>query len=224
MTSNAGFYSERVPERQDSRGSFRHDLLVGLFSGLAVAFLSVLVQVQFDDVRSDREARQENLRYVRDRSSDQLLDRPFQGIDLRGANLNGLKLEKADLGAATLVEASANQANLKSAGLSKAKLRNSLLVKTDFSDAILVGADVSHAKLIAANLQRAHLQLVDFDGAELVLANVRGTDLSLSRNLDKAVLTNGSDTICYDELTKWPKEFTPPMVGSTCDKNWVPNA
>jgi len=183
----------------------------------------VLLQVHFDDVRSDREARQENLRYVRDRSSEQLVDRPFQGIDLRGENLNGLKLEKADLSAANLIEVSANQVNLKSAGLSTAKLRNSLLVKTDFSYAVLVGADMSHAKLIAANLQRAHLQLVDFEGAELVLANVRGTDLSRSQNLDKAVLTNGSDTICYDELTKWPKELTPPIVGSTCDDNWVPN-
>ncbi|MEO5321151.1 pentapeptide repeat-containing protein, partial [Arthrobacter sp. CC3] len=99
----------------------------------------------------------------------------------------------------------------------------SRLVKTDFSDAVLVGADMSHAKLLAANLQRAHLQLVDFEGSELILANVRGTDLSLSRKLDKAVLTNGSDTICYDELTKWPKDFTPPILGNTCDENWDSN-
>ncbi|MEO5319072.1 pentapeptide repeat-containing protein [Arthrobacter sp. CC3] len=127
MPENVELHPELVPHRQNSRGSFHHDLLVGLFSGFTVAILSVLVQVHFDDVRSDREARQENLRYVRDRSSDQIVDRPFQGIDLRGENLNGLKLEKADLGAADLAKVSANQANLKSAGLSAAKLRNSLL-------------------------------------------------------------------------------------------------
>ena len=127
-------------------------MLAGVISGSVVAVWTVSEQARIDDLRSDREERQENLRFVRDKSSTQLVDRPFQKIDLQGQNLNGLKLARADF--------------------SGASLENAQLQFTDLSGAKLVDADLSGVNLVFAGLYGADLTNANLNDA--ILADGRG--------------------------------------------------
>ncbi|WP_206745463.1 pentapeptide repeat-containing protein, partial [Glutamicibacter sp. BW78] len=78
-----------------------------MVGSLIVTAGTITATAAIDNVRSDRDDRRENLRFVRERSSSELQERPFQEIDLRGRNLNSLKLEasvfdQADLSGAKL--------------------------------------------------------------------------------------------------------------------------
>ncbi|MGO4188565.1 pentapeptide repeat-containing protein [Pseudarthrobacter sp. TAF60_1] len=178
-------------------------LASGGLSGTVVAAWSVSEQARIDDIRSEREgqreelrsareARQENLRFVRDRSSSQVVERPFQEIDLTGQNLTGLKLSGADFSGAVLKDA---------------KLGRSDLVGTNLRE-----ADLSGAELNSANMQGASLFQANLKDANLVSANLRGANLAWA-NLEGAILVlNDVRRVCYDDTTVWPARFTPPVT------------
>lgn len=190
----------------------RHDLAVGLISGTVVALLSLAGAVYFDDKRSDREAqqeerrsvqegRQENLRFVRDRSSAEEVDRPFQDIDLNEQNLSGLGLVKADFSEASLVFTQ--------------------FIGADLSGAKFVRADLSGANFESADLEGADLYKATLWGTNFIAANLRGADLR-DADLRNVVLHAGATmTVCYDDKTQWPTQYTPPALSKrVCDLRW----
>lgn len=144
-------------ERRTKNAGWRHDLVVGLVSGALVAAASMLGQAALDDQRSSREERLENLRFVRERSSEETANRPFRGIDLKRQSLDGLRLAGADLSFAELGQTSFFSADLSKATLAFAKLEGSKFIVADLTRADLNSAKLTHANLESANLAGADL-------------------------------------------------------------------
>lgn len=198
-----------------TKPSWRHDLLVGLVSGAIVAAATMLGQAALDDDRSSREERLENLRFVRERSSEVKQDRPFRGMDLKEINLAGLQLSAADLTAADLTASdltgtSLPEATFKDAQISGAYLTQADLNYSNFMFADLQGAFLDRAHLKAAALDNANFQNAHLEDADLSESSLTGTNL-FGAQLLRTNLTN----VCYDEITVWPEGFTPPPSNPT---------
>lgn len=153
------------------------DILVASLLG----FILLLGQSWLDDLRSDRELkaataaaidadRRENLRFVRERSTSQSMEKPFHSMDLAEQNLSGLLMANADLA----------QANLNAADLEGADLTNSSLA----------AAQLREARLENAVLTNANLRDADLTGAYFRGANLAGADLTHARGLSGAYLSN----------------------------------
>ena len=108
----------------------RRSLLVASLIGLLVLAASNRAA----DQRSLSEQRLENLRFVRDRSVPEEIDRPFVAIDLHSMNLSGLILVDADL-----LDADLSQAKLVGVQLDDASLASADLSSADLTGASLVG-------------------------------------------------------------------------------------
>jgi len=180
--------------------------VVGLVTGVAVFALGVYV----DNQRTAVQERVENLRFVRDRSSeDENQPRPFRSLDLAEQSLAGLRLSGAELVGANLRESDMrfiqlSRAILVNADLEKAALSQSTLYEARFEGAKLQEAKVNNAFAKGANFKASDLRAVDFSGTSL-----QGADFTDAVNLAEANL-NGS---CWDTTTKWPANFTPPQSG-----------
>ncbi|WP_410659444.1 pentapeptide repeat-containing protein [Amycolatopsis sp. lyj-112] len=187
-------------------------------------------EVQISSRQSEQAERRENVRFVRDRSADERAPRPFAGMDLGHQNLAGLQMSSADLRGAYLVGT-----RLDSAVLTGANLTNAGLSGTTFTGANLRGADLScrdEPKFVACNgsamgvrfvsadlaksdLVDVNLSYADLGDANLVEANLRGARFFAAKlyaaDLSGAIVS-GTDFAgaCYDDLTRWPTEFTPP--------------
>lgn len=226
--------SPRISGGQNSeRGkpSWMREVVVGLISGAVVAAGATLATASLDDRRSVREDKRENLRFVRERSSEKAEPRPFNHFDLARQNLSGLHLDGADFLGANLRESVLFQAHLKGAQLAatdlyRANIRLADLTKADLSSSNLQGAQMMGAKMVGAKLRYADLRSsdlsgVDLSGADLVLARLDGATLGESV-LDAVTFGSGNgETVCYDDATKWPEDFTPPAMNETsCRSNY----
>ncbi|WP_369292758.1 pentapeptide repeat-containing protein [Rhodococcus indonesiensis] len=125
---------------------WKEDLLSGLVIAAGVGFVTFVGQLHFDDLRDARAQRLEDLRFVRDRSAEGYLPRPFQGVDLEGQNLNGLRLEAADFQFAKLSNVRLIGTFLGNANFHEADLRGAELYGAQFYNATLMDADLRGVK------------------------------------------------------------------------------
>lgn len=241
----------------------QHELVVALLSGLVVAVLTVVWQSHIDNQRSERESgweatrameadRRENLRFVRERSSNRPTERPFAGIDLQGQTLSGLSLSRANFASADLRGATVTSTNLSGAVLSGAQLQDSNMesagltgaffyhadlsgahMKEAFmTGALLTGANLSETDLtgavfVDAMLREANLSGADLTGAQVTGADLRGADLSSAdlTGKDPSDLFPGPariENICHDGQTTWPSGFRPPPVNEQACRDLYP--
>ena len=187
--------------------------------------------------------RLENLRFVRQLSTQTGIPRPFSELDLQdqnlarldltGAHLDGAKLQHANLNladlrstptqATNLVDATLTGATLTGANLTGADLRYADLTGANLTGANLTGATLRVANLTGADLLGATLRYADLTGAnltgaDLLSATLRYADLT-GANLTGADLTNADLTGAtlkdanYDENTAWPEGFKAPRCG-----------
>lgn len=168
------------------------DVLVAFLVGVTITGGSVAWQSRLDDNRAARDraiaAQQarhaeqiENLRYVRDHSSDDPLQaRLFAGFDLAGQNLSGLQLRGANFRGANLEGASLILINL-NRGEWRPATGEVYPVNSD-----LRGANLCHANLTEAALEHAELSWANFTDVDLTFthldgANLAGADLTAAR-------------------------------------------
>jgi uncharacterized protein YjbI with pentapeptide repeats len=166
---------------------------VALFVSLLVLGMTWVI----DERSQDRQEVLENVRFVRQVASDGKALKPFNGINLKEAQLGGLDLSCERLGSrscANFIDADMSRANFSMASL---------------SGAILSGADLSHADLSRADLKGALLSNANLTGANLAEANLVGSHLRRAK-LEDANLAE----VCYDELTRWPANYVPPVPPS----------
>jgi hypothetical protein len=161
--------------------------------------------------------RLEDLRFVRDRSSEPYQPRPFRQFDLAGQNLANLQLKGANLVQADLTGAnlagtdlSIQAATRPAPGAPAGPAQPTFLQGVNLCNAVLTGANLSYTYLLNANLTGVDLTTTMLNGAIL-----NGADLSQATlpndPADKDRLLSG---ISYDENTLWPKDFEPPKPGS----------
>ena len=209
-----------------SWSALRHDLAVGLISGAIVSALSGAAAVYFDDQRSEREGRVEDLRFVRERSSNERIPRPFRGLDLKEQNLSGLSLIGANLENAMLEKGQFFGTNLESSQLHAARIHQGVFGGTILKDSILTHADLSNSEISETDLSGSNLDFTNLSGATLSGVELLNTSLSSTR-LDGAdmrdMTLDGVDTsrVCYDKTTKWPLLYEPPVMDlDTCRNVW----
>lgn len=219
------------------------DVLVALLIG----GLLLWGQSNIDNFRSDREAaaaerlateadRRENLRFVRERSGPQEIERPFRSMDLTEQTLSGLTLRGADFSSASLARTDFSYAALDGAKFGFTDLSGSELVGSILPSAYLGTANLQRASFAYANLHRANLESSVADGATFegtILTNASlegasfrgaffsGADLS-GADMDRTDFTGAdlSDAVmvgvimddppCYDSSAEWPRGFRPP--------------
>jgi uncharacterized protein YjbI with pentapeptide repeats len=216
---------------------------------LAIGLLLLAGQWLIDDRRSQRETRisadladeaerRENLRFIRDRSSVEQIERPFSGMDLDSLKLTGLNLSGANLSDASLLETSLAEVDLSGALLTGASLGSSSFFRAVLRDAVLgcsepepgCGATQFSTLFLSADLTRADLTgmsffRADFTGAimtEAVVADVRMSRTKLyGTDLTRADL-RGTEfvEVCYDDTTRWPSGYSPPPSAppKTCNR------
>lgn len=112
----------------------------------------MMIQNHFDERRDLRASRLENLRFVRDRSTEANVERPFQSLDLHEGNLNGLKLAGSDLQNADLSDSQLIQVNLAYSNLARADLSGASIWSANLSHTYLVGTNFSSAVLTGTTL------------------------------------------------------------------------
>ena len=164
--------------------------------------------------------RLEDLRFVRDRSSESYQPRPFRQFDLPGQNLSNLELKGANLVGADLTEANlagtdlSSQPAVKAApGVPAVAGQASFLQGVNLCHAVLTGAKLSYALLANANLTGVDLTTTTLTGAVLNGADLSGATLPS----DPAIRESSLKNISYDENTLWPKDFQPPE-SNTADR------
>lgn len=233
---------ERKASKLQRTGPQHRWLLHDVFLGAIVSLALFGSQYWVDERRATREAaaaaelqadaeRRENVRFVRERSSAETLERPFSRIDVMGQNLSGLNLGRADFREASLIDT-----DFTGSDLSFADFAGALMMGTDFNYATLQGsnfscedaprlttcnsvttgvtffgsdlrdADLSGVSLFGAWFtEDAKLAGADFSDATFAGAKLFGVDLSKSelRGAD----FSGS---CYSDATRWPSDFAPP--------------
>lgn len=138
----------------------------------------------------------ENTRFVRERAGDSSSQKPFSGLNLRGASLEALDLgcqeeggptcavfDRADLSDAALSLADLANASLHGTNLTGVQAEITRFDQADLSDADLAGANLSksffrRADLVRANFAGANLQQASMTGAQLYEAVFENADLS----------------------------------------------
>ena len=161
--------------------------------------------------------RLEDLRFVRDRSSEAYQPRPFRQFNLAGQNLANLQLKGANLVQADLTGANlagtdlSYQAATKPAqGTPATAGQPTFLQGVNLCHAVLTGANLSNAYLVNANLTGVDLTTTVLSGAVLNGADLSGATVPS----DPAVKDGLLKGIYYDETTVWPKDFQPPEPGA----------
>lgn len=184
----------------------------------------------------ERAELRENVRFVRQSVMDDTAEKPFDQLNLAGAELSGLdlgceqldrqtgcaRMRFIDLGGAILARTDLAGADLTGADFQDAYMELANLVETD-----LAGADLARAALLGARLTRADLERSYLAGAGLALASLAGADLTdadlTGADLELADLTGADLTgatldganlrsLCYDGTTAWPSRFKPPAA------------
>lgn len=200
-----------------------------IFIAAVVAILVLVGQhyLASENTRDDQALSQEpqiqrlqDLRFVRDRSSEAYQPRPFRQFDLAGQNLANLQLKGANLVQADLTKANLAGTDLSSQGAIKAAPgvpaaagQASFLQGVNLCHAVLTGAKLSYTYLVNANLTGVDLTTTTLTGAVLNGADLSGATLPSDPASKESLLKN----ISYDETTVWPKDFQPPE-SDTADK------
>lgn len=150
-------------------------------------------QVERDASQALREERLENLRFVRDRSSrDIVVDRPFAGLDLTDQDLTGLQLQNADFTGAVLDGADLTTANLAGAVFDHASMRETslwgaVLTSADFYQTDLSSADLGSTSIHKTVFYEAKMQAANFGQADIARTIFAGaTDLTRTIGLKDA--------------------------------------
>jgi uncharacterized protein YjbI with pentapeptide repeats len=124
------------------------NIFAALLVGVIVAAVSILWQKRISDDSAAQATRLENLRFVRQLSSEKdAAARPFSGLDLQGQSLGRLDLTGADLDHAKLQDADFSFSHLgciphqvpHCANLIGADLTGAKLVHTDLTGAFRIG-------------------------------------------------------------------------------------
>lgn len=203
------------------------DVLIALLIGAIL----LVGQAVLDDARSDRErlaavsrdqfqTRIENLRFVRDRSSATLVERPFQHMDLTLQNMSGLTLTEANFTGSELEVADFNDADLRGVNLSETYLDYADFSGADVSCSVRDGADDDPLRICSsfvgasarsARFLETDLQYADFTDASFSEADFSGADLRHTNFADAYYFH-----ICWDNATRWPTDFEPPDDKDAC--------
>jgi Pentapeptide repeats (8 copies) len=122
------------------------NIFAALLVGGIVAVVSILWQERISDDQAKQATRLENLRFVRQLSSESKGSRPFAGLDLQGQNLSGLDLKGADF----------RGADLQDAALYASDLSSTPTQTTDLWEAHLDGAVLTRADLTRTDLDGVH--------------------------------------------------------------------
>jgi hypothetical protein len=207
------------------------EIFAATLVGIIVAAVTIYWQKSITDEDTAQARRLENLRFVRQLSSEKdVVARPFAQFDLEGQNLAGLDLRGADFTGASLQQADLFTSDLSPrpptattgpghSTLASANLTNAHLNFANLSGAFMPGADLSGAHLDYANLSGAAPVDVNLSGANLNHADLSGANLTHAHlsgaDLDEANLSGANlERVNYDEKTKWPVGFTPPPSSS----------
>lgn len=172
-------------------------------------------QARIDDDRNDREDTREDLRFVRERSSPDRMDRPFFGMSLKRQNLSGLRLSYADFRMAELEGAMVQFADLTHADFSFANLAGADFGASDLRNATFNTTDLSGVDFFEADLRGAKFDAI-FHRVRLLHADLRGVDLS-----NVSFQGTSVDDICHDESTKWPPGVAPPPAEQSSCEMWT---
>jgi Pentapeptide repeats (8 copies) len=164
----------------------RYDVLRDLVIGLALLGLTLL----FENHLAQSQERLENVRFVRQTVMDGQVVKPFEGLDLRHANLAGLPMQCLSFGANDFTTGCSDftGADLAGADLSRSNLKGVWLTRADLSGSNLRGAD----------LEQAHLNGANLTGADMTGANITSTDFSLS-SWNEAVIERVCRKRGYDQ-------------------------
>ncbi|SDL53868.1 Uncharacterized protein YjbI, contains pentapeptide repeats [Arthrobacter sp. ok362] len=209
-----------VQERPDAPGAWRsepardvvsrwlrsraaRDTFIAATTALFTGVVLLVGQSLVDDHRQQGTELVENLRFVRERSSEQAQVRPFSDMNLQDQTLSGLSLDRADFSGADLagtrlLKMGLSQAVLEGANLRSARVGDTRLVDSNLSGADLTGAIILRSDLTGANLDQVRSQAwfggntnnttinrsilagVSMSDAELSRATVYGTDFRRS--------------------------------------------
>jgi len=210
-----------------------------LFLGSVLTVALFGSQYLLDERRSYREveteqrlatavSRQENLRFVRERSSVQAVSRPFFGIDVEGQDMSSLQLAGADFRQATLMDARFIEADVHNGRFGSSNAYLAWFIKANLEGASFtcVGTQgcvtfVQYGRFEGANLNRADFREADLEGswfnslttlkdADFTLANLSYTLLS-GADFSTTTLTGVNlQGVCYNAETQWPSGFSPP--------------
>jgi hypothetical protein len=123
------------------------------------------------------------------------------GVDLASLPLAGARFDRARLTRAWLLEADLKRASFREADLGEAWCAGADLQGADFA-----GASLAHANLRGCDCRGARFPNCNLDEVNLSGGNLCGVDLS-SANLRGVVFTEAA----YDEGTRWPFGFRPPV-------------
>jgi uncharacterized protein YjbI with pentapeptide repeats len=227
------------------------DLLVAVLITVPLAVITFVVQGASDDRRAreslaaetalaQQQTRLDNAQFVREHSSAEAIDRPFEAIDLTRTQLGRLHLAGAQFGGAVLTGADLRESELQGADFTEADLRGADLGKSELSGARFFAADLAGAQLLRQGLSSVDDEVpVDtFENADLTYAKVLGFrieslgDLTLHGTqlygsdlsaVPPEVLRKGVKDVCYDDTTVWPTGYTPPPSASErdCTRGWL---
>jgi Pentapeptide repeats (8 copies) len=168
------------------------NIFAALLVGGIVAVVSIKWQERISDVSATQATRLENLRFVRQLSSENNATRPFPfaHLDLQGQDLDSLDLKAANLRDANLHEAHLDFADLSAVPGTQA---TEVPQPTALTRADLSGANLTGAWLLGANLTAANLFTANLTGALLDEANLTGANVTVA-NLTHAHLTSANLT------------------------------
>lgn len=148
---------------------------------------------KYEEVRAEQSLRLENLRFVRERSGQTFVERPFAGLDLRGLVLNGLQLAQSDFSSANFDESIMMGGDVHESDFSSATMKRAFFIHVKMDE-----SDFSYA-----DMRDATFESIDFSKVDLHKANVSGADLRLAINLPLET----KSIVCYDSETQWPSNF-----------------
>lgn len=208
-----------VQPQAGQRSGYLHDTVVGAAMGIVVGLVSggILVGYQLveEDRRQQEAIRLENLRYVRDKSSeDPELGRFFESFDLEGQSLSGLRLAKAEFGDANLSGATMHSFHSPDGRFTGTVLRDVFATDSDFTKARFSLSDMRESNIDAVfdesiffyvRAQGTDFGESTFIGAVMSCVDLRGADLG-ETDLTSARLVN----VIHDSDTVWPPGFNPP--------------
>lgn len=174
------------------RGEFAVDAGIALTTGAVVGVALLLATQNVEESLADRQAGREDVRFVREVATQaDARTKPFDGLNLREAQLGGLDLSDAHMSSTVMVDADLSGADLHNANLSRAAMSGADLNDVDLHNADLTAADLSDADLSDADLSPAYVYRTDLSGADLTGVKLSGADLT-EADLSGADLRNAN--------------------------------
>ena len=185
----------------------REEVLRDLFVGLIVSVPIAAAAAVLDHRIADRQERQQNAQFVRERGAETGSVKDFDGLNLNGGLLSGL-----DLNCDLAWQGNGEPPDRDCASFTGADLADANFANTNLAGADLSKADLSGAHLVGVYAEGAYLAGADLSGADLTGAFLAGADLT-DVDLSSATL----EDVCVHEDTTWPADFArPPLHAGDC--------